>query len=223
VPLTPADIHNVAFGKATLGKRGYDEEEVDTLLDEISMEMISLLEENADLQNRTGTRETADTGAAEAELHALTAELQRALQARERAAQRAGALSRELEQARATRAATAAAAPPPSDDAGTVRVLAMAQRTADQHLGDARRESEAVLAQAREQSGRVVGEAQAKADAIDHEAGRREAEARSELEERRTGALRDIREMTAFVADYQAALRDHMFRQQEHLGNAPRS
>jgi DivIVA domain-containing protein len=221
VPLTPADIHNVAFGKATLGKRGYDEEEVDTLLDEISMEMISLLEENADLQNRTGTREAGDTGAAEAELHALTAELQRALQARERAAQRAGALSRELEQARAARAATAAAAP--SDDAGTVRVLAMAQRTADQHLDDARRESKAVLAQAREQSGRVVGEAQAKADAIDREAGRRETEARTELEERRAGALRDIREMTAFVADYQAALRDHMFRQQEHLGDASRS
>lgn len=32
-PLTPADIRNVVFDKAPLGKRGYDEEQVDTFLD----------------------------------------------------------------------------------------------------------------------------------------------------------------------------------------------
>ena len=29
MPLTPADVHNVAFKKPPIGKRGYDEEEVD--------------------------------------------------------------------------------------------------------------------------------------------------------------------------------------------------
>src|SRR3954451_20198097 len=53
VPLTPADIHNVEFAKASLGKRGYDEEQVDALLDEITQEMIKLLEENDVLQRRT--------------------------------------------------------------------------------------------------------------------------------------------------------------------------
>ena len=33
MPLTPADIHNVAFKKPPIGKRGYDEEEVDAFLD----------------------------------------------------------------------------------------------------------------------------------------------------------------------------------------------
>ena len=53
MPLTPADIHNVEFAKASLGKRGYDEEQVDSLLDEITQEMIKLLEENDVLQRRT--------------------------------------------------------------------------------------------------------------------------------------------------------------------------
>ena len=29
MPLTPAEVHNVAFKKPPIGKRGYDEEEVD--------------------------------------------------------------------------------------------------------------------------------------------------------------------------------------------------
>ena len=32
MPLTPADVHNVAFKKPPIGKRGYDEEEVDAFL-----------------------------------------------------------------------------------------------------------------------------------------------------------------------------------------------
>src|SRR3954469_10238768 len=46
MPLTPADIHNMDFGKASLGRRGYHEDEVDALLDEVTQEMIRLLEEN---------------------------------------------------------------------------------------------------------------------------------------------------------------------------------
>ena len=33
MPLTPADVHNVAFKKPSIGKRGYDEDEVDAFLD----------------------------------------------------------------------------------------------------------------------------------------------------------------------------------------------
>jgi DivIVA domain-containing protein len=34
-PLTPADVHDVIFDKAPLGKRGYDEKQVDAFLDRI--------------------------------------------------------------------------------------------------------------------------------------------------------------------------------------------
>src|SRR5881409_1690903 len=42
MPLTPADVHNVAFKKPPIGKRGYDEEEVDAFLDEVERELARL-------------------------------------------------------------------------------------------------------------------------------------------------------------------------------------
>jgi DivIVA domain-containing protein len=77
MPLTPAEVHNVAFKKPPIGKRGYDEEEVDAFLDVIEVELARLIEENNDL--RTGSDvgedgraplESADDSAALAELSA---------------------------------------------------------------------------------------------------------------------------------------------------------
>src|SRR6266508_3851145 len=50
MPLTPADVHNVAFKKPPIGKRGYDEEEVDAFLDEVERELARLIEENTELR-----------------------------------------------------------------------------------------------------------------------------------------------------------------------------
>src|SRR5262245_58000861 len=50
MPLTPADVHNVAFKKPPIGKRGYDEEEVDAFLDEVERELARLIEENNELR-----------------------------------------------------------------------------------------------------------------------------------------------------------------------------
>src|SRR5262245_32899245 len=50
MPLTPADVHNVAFKKPPIGKRGYDEEEVDAFLDEVERELARLVEENNQLR-----------------------------------------------------------------------------------------------------------------------------------------------------------------------------
>ena len=54
MPLTPADVHNVAFKKPPIGKRGYDEEEVDAFLDEVERELARLIEENQDLRAGRG-------------------------------------------------------------------------------------------------------------------------------------------------------------------------
>jgi DivIVA domain-containing protein len=215
----------VAFGKATLGKRGYDEEQVDALLDEVSMEMIKLLEENAELERRadgappvTAAPGAAPGAAAGAQLATLSAQLDRALQDRNRAAQQADNLRRELDQARVAPAPAPPIVPPESVN----RVLAMAQHTADQHLNDARQESEALLAEARDRSGRLVHEARDKADHLEQDATRRDTEAMTALEARRAAVVRDIDEMTSFAEGYQNALKDHMLRQQDHLGNTPR-
>ncbi|WP_156511665.1 DivIVA domain-containing protein, partial [Rhodococcoides kroppenstedtii] len=54
MPLTPADVHNVAFSKPPIGKRGYNEDEVDAFLDLVEQELSRLIEENADLRQRVG-------------------------------------------------------------------------------------------------------------------------------------------------------------------------
>lgn len=46
MPLTPADVHNVAFSKPPIGKRGYNEDEVDAFLDLVEAELTRLIEEN---------------------------------------------------------------------------------------------------------------------------------------------------------------------------------
>jgi len=43
MPLTPADVANVAFSKPSLGTRGYDEDEVDAFLDVVGAELARLI------------------------------------------------------------------------------------------------------------------------------------------------------------------------------------
>src|SRR5258708_34267600 len=65
MPLTPADVHNVAFSKPPIGKRGYNEDEVDAFLDLVENELTRLIEENSDLRKRVAEldQELAGAGA----------------------------------------------------------------------------------------------------------------------------------------------------------------
>src|SRR3954447_12319369 len=56
MPLTPADVHNVVFKKPPIGKRGYDEDEVDAFLDVVEAELARLIEENSELRAAAGGR-----------------------------------------------------------------------------------------------------------------------------------------------------------------------
>src|SRR5690348_8648743 len=80
MPLTPADVHNVAFKKPPIGKRGYDEEEVDAFLDVVETELARLIEENNDLRSQGGAAAGATgvgAGEADAEVTSLREENQR--------------------------------------------------------------------------------------------------------------------------------------------------
>ena len=44
MPLTPTDVHNVAFSKPPIGKRGYHEDEVDAFLDLVQAELTRLIQ-----------------------------------------------------------------------------------------------------------------------------------------------------------------------------------
>ena len=63
MPLTPADVHNVAFSKPPIGKRGYNEDEVDAFLDLVENELTRLIEENADLRQRVSELDQELAGA----------------------------------------------------------------------------------------------------------------------------------------------------------------
>ncbi|MFU8875370.1 DivIVA domain-containing protein [Micromonospora sp. SL4-19] len=52
--LTPADVRNVAFRKPPLGKRGYDEQDVDTFLDAVEQTIAALTEEVTSLRAQLG-------------------------------------------------------------------------------------------------------------------------------------------------------------------------
>lgn len=66
MPLTPADVHNVAFSKPPIGKRGYNEDEVDAFLDLVENELARLIEENSDLRQRVQELDQELAGAARA-------------------------------------------------------------------------------------------------------------------------------------------------------------
>ena len=222
MPLTPADIHNMAFKKPPIGKRGYDEEEVDAFLDELEQELIRLIEENRALhgQVQRGAPAPGPSPAAmqmSAELADMTAELDRMQEARARAEQNARGLQQRLEQARA--AVPAAPAQSAEAESRTSAVLMMAQRTADDHMRDARQEVDQVLAGARDKSSQITSDAQLKAGTIEADARRNHTEAMNSLESKRAALLDEIERLGQLARSYQAALDSHVTQQLQELNS----
>ncbi|GIE93032.1 DivIVA domain-containing protein [Paractinoplanes rishiriensis] len=214
MPLTPADIHNTTFGKSALTRRGYDTEQVDALLDDVTQEMIQLLEENDDLRRRADLAQAAGVGAApgrpdRAELTAVTGELERARRARDLAEQNARILQSRLADAR--RAATVEAAGDRSDHPDGV--LTMAHRAADDYLQRAHQESGQLLADARSRSERIAEDAWTAAHGIETDSQQRNSRAASELRDRHTAVLDEIDALSGLAETYRALLKDQVRRQ----------
>jgi DivIVA domain-containing protein len=222
MPLTPADIHNMAFKKPPIGKRGYDEEEVDAFLDEVEQELIRLLEENGALRDnmqRSGGGNPGATMVLNNELADLVGQLERLQEARARAEQNARSMQSQLERARAT----APTGPPPSagDDDRNARVLMMAQRTADDHMRDAQRESDALLTTAQNKAEQITSEAQLKAGTIESDARRNHSEALNSIGVKRAALLDEIDRLGQLAQSYHGALNEHVTQQLQELNSAP--
>ncbi|WP_199433327.1 DivIVA-like cell division protein Wag31 [Qaidamihabitans albus] len=170
--LTPADVHNVAFSKPPIGKRGYNEDEVDAFLDLVETELARLIEDNnelrqqveqldAELESTRGELETAKANAGSAPSHPVREE----------------APSRRL----------APVPPPPTSameqtqahgfmgDNGepnvqAAKVLGLAQEMADRLTAEAKTESDGMLAEARTKSEQLLSDARSKADSMVNEA-----------------------------------------------------
>ncbi|BAL87419.1 putative DivIVA family protein [Actinoplanes missouriensis 431] len=226
MPLTPADIHNVAFKKPPIGKRGYDEEEVDAFLDEVEQELIRLLEENGALRDQAQRGGGAPPSAASTmvlnnEFAELAAQLERLQEARARAEQNARSMQSQLERARAEASSQSQALVPAGDDDRNSRVLMMAQRTADEHMRDAQRESDTLLTNAQNKAEQLMSDAQLKASTIESDARRNHAEAMDGIAEKRSALLDEIDRLAQLAQSYQEALTNHVQQQLMDLTSAP--
>lgn len=165
--LTPADVHNVAFSKPPIGKRGYNEDEVDAFLDLIEAELARLLEENNDLRQQV---EQLDQ-----QLDAARTDLDNARTAAP------PVVPRGPEDMPSRRLSTV---PPPTSMEETTpgpmgggdhhvqaaKVLGLAQEMADRLTGEAKSESDSMLAEARTKAEQLLSEARAKSDTMVNEA-----------------------------------------------------
>ena len=197
MPLTPADVHNVAFKKPPIGKRGYDEDEVDAFLDLIEAELARLIEENNDLKQQFD--DMARSGPPQ------------------------GPGPQQLRQQQ----------PPRIDEnSQVVKVLAMAQETAEKYVSDAKSESDRMIGDARSAADRMVGEARSKADSMVGEARtqaasverdargkattlvqdaeRRHNEIIGGLEERKGTLEKRIEELRTFEREYRTRLKSYL-------------
>jgi DivIVA domain-containing protein len=212
MPLTPADVHNVAFKKPPIGKRGYDEEEVDAFLDEVERELARLIEENSELRaslerggGRVGPASGADPRLLQdnADLKAQLDRLQRDKSAAEQAAR---GMQAELEQFRAGGGEGGG----PDGEQQALRVLMMAQRTADDHVNDARREADKLLSDARSKAEELTRDARGKAEALERDARQRHQEAMGGLDVKRSALQKHIEELKQFEREYRTRLKAYL-------------
>lgn len=144
MPLTPTDVRTVVFSKPPIGKRGYNEDEVDAFLDLVEAELARLSNENNDLHKRVDQLTKR--------LHATPVDT--------------GVNLRTLAPALPARPT------PPTGDQHTqsAKVLGMAQQIADRLTSDAKADADRMLSQARTTTQQLLSEARAKADDMIHEA-----------------------------------------------------
>jgi DivIVA domain-containing protein len=278
--VTPADVHNIAFTRPPIGKRGYHEQEVDDFLDIVEQELARLIEDNEQLKAGSGADPAAVTAATEravaeernriqGELEGLRqryAELEnnhndlqrqhydlqqaqgdsgqvsqalqeqlraaqdRAAQAEEQARQAYGQLQAAQEQLQAAHDMGATTSAEHHQQA--VKVLALAQATADQHLAEAQAEAERMRAEAQAESDRLrqessahserqLTDAQTRAEQLTQEStahatkvvqdAEQRAAAMNEAMESRRGALqKHVDELRTFEREYRTRLKSYL-------------
>lgn len=213
MPLTPADVHNVAFSKPPIGKRGYNEDEVDAFLDLVENELTRLIEENSDLRQRINEldQELAAGGGA-----GVTPQATQAIPAYEPEPGKPApaAVSAGMNEEQALKAA---------------RVLSLAQDTADRltntakaesdkMLADARANAEQILGEARHTADATVAEARQRADALQADAERKHSEIMGTINQQRAVLEGRLEQLRTFEREYRTRLKTYLESQLEELG-----
>lgn len=169
--LTPADVHNVAFSKPPIGKRGYNEDEVDAFLDLVETELARLIEENNELRQQVEQLDAELEGARSEGPGVSTGAPPAPPPPREEPPRRLTSVPAPS----AIEQTQAAAHPALVGDGGepnvqAAKVLGLAQEMADRLTGEAKAESDGMLAEARTKSEQLLSEARTKSDSMVNEA-----------------------------------------------------
>jgi DivIVA domain-containing protein len=186
MPLTPADVHNVAFSKPPIGKRGYNEDEVDAFLDLVEAELARLIGENDDLRDQVAQLEQR-LGDAEADLEEARSQ---PVPSQTQAMQRQEPPAPRMPSSGAPAPQLAGAMGADAGDGGdhhvqAAKVLGLAQEMADRLTAEAKNEADTMLSDARTKSEQLLSDARTKSDGLVNDA---RARAETMLNDARTRA-----------------------------------
>jgi cell division septum initiation protein DivIVA len=98
----------------------------------------------------------------------------------------------------------------PGGEQQALRVLMLAQRTADEHVEEARREADKLLSDARAKADELTRDARSKAEALEREARQRHQEAMGGLDAKRAALQKHIEELKAFEREYRTRLKAYL-------------
>lgn len=235
MPLTPADVHNVAFSKPPIGKRGYNEDEVDAFLDLVESELARLIEENADLRQRVSELDSelvsVRSGAVQAtqaiplyqpepEPVVVQTVVDSGIVSEDQALKAARVLS--LAQDTADRLTSTARAE--SDKllseahAGAEQIVSEARYIAETTVNEARQRADAMLADAQSRSEMQLRQAQEKAEILQSDAERKHTEVMSTINQQRTVLEGRLEQLRTFEREYRTRLKTYLESQLEELG-----
>ncbi|WP_067973908.1 DivIVA-like cell division protein Wag31 [Mycolicibacter icosiumassiliensis] len=241
MPLTPADVHNVAFSKPPIGKRGYNEDEVDAFLDLVETELTRLIEENADLRQRVSELDqdlvAARAGGAAQSIPSIpvyeptpepvappqpvvAAPATSEVSAEEQHLKAARVLSLAQDTAdRLTGTARAESEKLMADArANADQILTEARQTAETTVTEARQRADAMLSDAQTRSETQLRQAQEKADALQADAERKHSEIMGTINQQRTVLEGRLEQLRTFEREYRTRLKTYLESQLEELG-----
>ena len=206
MPLTPADVRNKQFSTTRL-RPGYDEEEVDTFLDEVEAELDRLIQENEELRAKLAE-------CLRGKVPALTSPV---------IEPKPDLMAPEPPQMEPKQPEPAMMGMPPAEDNmdTAARVLALAQQTADQAIADARREADEtlgrarreaddILGKARRQAEQITSDARARAESLERDAQERHRQAMGSLVQQREELERRVDDLRAFEREYRSRLKAYL-------------
>jgi DivIVA domain-containing protein len=202
MPLTPEAVDNKEFTTVRL-REGYDMQEVDEFLDEVAAELSRMYRENEELREKLGA--VTQGGGIASSVETL------------------GGPPRQAEGPKPPPSGGAPGAPAatgaPTEAAA--KVLALAQKTADELVADAKLEADRLLADARQRADKIDSESSAKvskiendargrADALEREAQQRHQQVVGKLESEREHLDSQVQNLKAFEREYRSRLKAYL-------------